>query len=320
MKTSLSRKKRSRSYPTPSGKRTTITDNDIFGIFEPLSRHAQLTTKQLVAFDRRYASKTRNRLTDLYHEQGSWLERLNERVKFANYLFSDEMYRLGEDAEYLLKARGVIPSHEWVQASRIGAHSVMPSRVIRLSHDHFVSDIAIDIEIGARAVPDIQFLNHIEIIKAAPEIKRKHANPFRVPVPVISDAPRFIEPDAMFGLGNRYFAIEADMGTESIETIIKGKIRAYREIVGGCIIDDHFGIDNLTVLFVTINETRMRNMMKAVSEIARNKRSVMFAFACRPDLSDFMRAPAPTGRMFREPWKRVGFDDLQLNSLPTHKT
>ena len=49
METTKPRKHRPRSRPTPSGRHTMITDNDIFGIFEPLSRHAQLTTKQLVA-------------------------------------------------------------------------------------------------------------------------------------------------------------------------------------------------------------------------------------------------------------------------------
>jgi hypothetical protein len=313
METSSAKKHRPRSNPTPSGKRTTITENDIFGIFEPLSRHAQLTTKQLVAFDLRYASKTRNRLTDLFHEEGKWLERLSERLRLSQHLFSGEMYRLGGDAEHLLQARGILPPEKWVTSSRIGGNSTTPSRLIRLAHDHMASEIAIDIEIGARQSSDVHFSNHVEIITAAPKNILRSSYPLRVPVPLISGAPKWIEPDALFGLGARYFAIEADMGTESIETIIKGKIRAYREIVGGCIIDDHFGIDNLTVLFVTINETRMRNMMKAVSEIARNKRSVMFAFACRPDLSDFMRAPAPTGRMFREPWKRVGFDDLRLD-------
>src|SRR5271170_2077145 len=116
------RKRRPRSQPTPTGRRTTITDNDIFGIFEPLSRHAQLTTKQIVAFDGRYDSKTRNRLTDLYHERGKWLDRLSERLKFANALFTDEMYRLGKDAEALLEARGVIPSDTWVRTTRIGGN------------------------------------------------------------------------------------------------------------------------------------------------------------------------------------------------------
>ncbi|WP_158818621.1 hypothetical protein [Methylocapsa sp. S129] len=70
METSALRKKRPGSRATPGGKRTSITDNDIF---EPLGWRAQLTTKQIVAFDRRYESKTRNRLTDLYHEaDGKW--------------------------------------------------------------------------------------------------------------------------------------------------------------------------------------------------------------------------------------------------------
>ena len=128
------------------------------------------------------------------------------------------------------------------------------------------------------------------------------------------DAPRWIEPDALFAIGERFFALEADMGTESIEAVIKPKIRAYRQIVATGTIDDHFGIDNLAVLFVTTNEKRMRNMMKAVESIARNGRSTMFGFACRPDLGQFTRSPAPDGRMFREPWRRVGHDDMTIIS------
>ena len=93
MDPSTTRKYRPRSQPTPSGRNTLVTDNDIFGIFEPLSRHARLTTKQLVAFDPRYASTTRSRLTDLYHAEGKWLVRLSETLKLANFLTVDEMHR-----------------------------------------------------------------------------------------------------------------------------------------------------------------------------------------------------------------------------------
>jgi hypothetical protein len=315
MATSTVRKNRPRSRPTPSGKRTTITDNDIFGIFEPLSRHAQLTTKQLVAFDRRYESKTRNRLTDLYHEQGKWLERLSEGVRFANALFMDEMYRLGKDAEELLTSRGIIPSNDWVRATRIGGNSTMPSRILRLAHDHMASQIALDIEIGARAAPHVRFRNHVEIIKASPARTQRLPDPMRIAVPPIADAPKWIEPDALFAIDDRIYAIEADMGTESIEAIIKPKIRAYREIVASGAIDDQFGIDNLKVLFVTTNEKRMRNMMAAVASIAREGRSTLFGFACRSDLADFKRAQPPTGRMFVEPWRRVGNDDMLIGVL-----
>ena len=163
METPTPRKRRPRSQPTPSGKRNTITDHDIFGIFEPLSRHTYLTTKQLVAFDRRYASKTRNRLTDLYHERGEWLVRLSERLKFANALFVDEMYLPGKDAEAALRSRGTIPSEDWVRVVRIGGNGTAPSRILRLAHDHMASQVALDIEIGAREASNIRFRNHIEI-------------------------------------------------------------------------------------------------------------------------------------------------------------
>src|SRR6202161_3427067 len=94
METSPGRKHRPRSQPTSNGRNTLITDNDLFGIFEPLSRHAQLTTKQLVAFDPRYASTTRNRLTDIYHTEGKWLVRLSEKLKLANFLLGAEMHYL----------------------------------------------------------------------------------------------------------------------------------------------------------------------------------------------------------------------------------
>src|ERR1700733_7013042 len=239
METSTARKHRPRSRPTPSGRQTLITDNDLYGIFEPLSRHAQLTTKQLVAFDPRYASTVRNRLTDLYHIEGKWLTRSSETLKLANFLIVDEMHSLGRDAEDLLKVRSVIPSDDWVRMSRIGGNSKAPSRIFRLAHDHMASHIALDIEIGVRAGKQRRFHNHIEIIKDAPERTQSFPKPLRVLVPPIPGAPKWIEPDALISIDNRYFAIEADTGSESIEGVIKPKIRAYREIVAAGVIDDH---------------------------------------------------------------------------------
>lgn len=319
METVNPRKHRPRSKPTPNGRRFLITDNDIFGIFEPLSRHAQLTTKQIVAFDSRHASNTRNRLTDLYHERGEWLVRLSETLKLANSLFIDEMYRLGEDAEDLLKARGIIPSDTWVQSARVGGNSNAPSRIFRLAHDHMASQIALDIEIGARTAKHIRFRNHIEIVQNAPERTKRFPKPLRVRVPTIPGAPKWIEPDALFAIGNEFFAIEADTGSESIEAVIKPKIRAYREIFASGTIHDQFGDNDLRlrVLFVTMNEKRMHNIMAAVESIVVNGRSKMFAFACRPDLGQLAGVPAPDGRMFTQPWPRVGTDDLRLDLVGT---
>jgi hypothetical protein len=68
------------------------------------------------------------------------------------------------------------------------------------------------------------------------------------------------------------------------------------------------------VLFVTAIEKRMRNMMRAVESIARNGRSTVFGFACRPDPAGFTRALAPDGRMLREPWRRVGHEDFRIDA------
>jgi len=313
METSTRRKRRPRSQPISNGRQTLITENDIFGIFEPLSRHAQLTTKQIVAFDHRHASTVRNRLTDLYHAKGEWLVRVSESLKLANSLTTDEMHRLGKDAEDLLKVRGIIPAESWVRASRVGGNSNAPSRIFRLAHDHMASHIALDVEIGARAAKLHRFRNHIDIINNAPERTRGLPKPLRVPVPPIADAPRWIEPDVLIGIDNRYFAIEADTGSESIEGVIKPKILAYREIVAAGIIDEHFGIDNLRVLFVTTNAKRMHNMIAAVASIARDGRSTMFGFACRADLGQLAGAPAPDGRLFTQPWLRAGTDEMRLD-------
>lgn len=314
MTAALPRKNRNRHTPAPNGRHTKITDNDIYGIFEPLSRYAQLTTKQLVAYDRRYAQRTRDRLTALFHDDRKWLRRLSQETTFANYLARDELYQLAEEGALLLISKGLMPNAEWVFNSKIGGNSTMPSRLIRLAHDHMASDIALDIEIGARAAAT-PFLSHVEIIKATPAATQKLKYPLRVPVPDVPGAPKWIEPDALFALGSRYYALEADMNTESIPTIIRSKIISYREIVSACVIDEHLGIDNLTVLFVTINEQRMRAIKEELRGIARDGRSKMFAFACRPDLANFLKAPAPTGRMFTHSWERVGHEPLQL-ALP----
>ena len=166
---------------------------------------------------------------------------------------------------------------------------------------------------SARGAAKRRFRNHIEIITNAPERTRRFPKPIRVVVPPIPGAPKWIEPDALIGIDDRYFAIEADTGSESIEGVIKPKIRAYREIVASGMIDDHYGVDNLRVLFVTTNEKRMRNMIAAVASIARDGRSRMFGFACRPDLGGLAGALPLDGRMFIEPWLRAGQADMRLD-------
>jgi len=208
-----------------------------------------------------------------------------------------------------------VPEGEWVANSRIGGSGHSPSKVVRLAHDHMASDIALDIEIGARKA-GAPFRNHLEILAAAPESTRQQKRPLKIPVTVAGEFT-FVEPDALFAIGRNVFALEADRGTESITTVIRRKILAYREIVATGVIDDYLGVDNLKVLFATRSEKRLRAVMRELAAIARNAKSTMFAFRAEPTFGDFLKAPTPTGRLFVEPWARVGHPDLVLASVAT---
>ena len=128
----------------------------------------------------------------------------------------------------------------------------------------------------------------------------------------------FVEPDALFSIDDRVFALEADKGTESITAVIVPKILAYREIVAAGIIDDYLGIDNMRVLFATTSRKRMRYVMDELAKIARNGKSTMFGFHVDEAFDDFLNSPSPTGRLFTAPWERVGHPDLILAD-PTAK-
>jgi hypothetical protein len=97
-----------------------------------------------------------------------------------------------------------------------------------------------------------------------------------------------------------------------VKGVIVPKILACREVVAAGVIDEQLGIDNLTVLLATTSEVRMRNAMDELKRIARDGRSTMFAFRAEPCFGDFLRTPAPTGRLASAPRHRLGHDDLVL--------
>jgi len=314
MQTSVQHKRRSHLSRRVSGKSVRITDADIRDIFEPLARHRRLTTRQLVAFGARHPIITKARLGHLWHatqgERSHWLHRANEEMVFANHLTVEDLHQLGDEAEALLIEKRIIPPEDWVANSRIGGRSAAPSKVIRLAHDHMASDIALDIEIGARE-SGVAFKSHLDILAAAPLSTRMQTKPLKIPVR-LNGVRTFVEPDALFSISGHVFALEADRGTESVKSVIVQKILAYREIVAAGIIDDYLGVDNLKVLFATTSEKRKRHVMDELAMIARNGKSTMFGFRVDDAFDDFLKAPMPTGRSFAAPWARVGHPDLIL--------
>ena len=232
---------------------------------------------------------------------------------FANHLTVEDLHQLGEEAQALLIEKHIIPADDWVVSTRIGGKSTAPSKVMRLTHDHMASDIAIDIEIGARKA-GVAFKSHIDILSAAPQSTRMQKNPLQIPV-TMNGERLSVEPDALFSINGRVFALEADRGTESVKSVIVQKILAYREIVATGVIDAYLGVDNLRVLFATTSRRRMHYVMDELAKIARNGKSTMFGFRADEAFDDFLKSPMPTGRLFTAPWERVGHPDLILADL-----
>ncbi len=319
MQIAIQQKRRSHLSRRVPEKGIRITEADIRDIFEPLARYCRLTTRQLVAFGARHPILTKARLGALWHgtegERSHWLHRANEDIVFANHLTVEDLHGLGAEAEALLIQKGVVPAEEWVANSRIGGKSTAPSKIMRLAHDHMASDITIDIEIGARkaAVP---FKSHLDILSASPLSTRMQKKPLKIPV-TLDGERTFVEPDALFSIGERVFALEADKGTESVKSTIVQKILAYREIVASGIIDDYLGIDNLRVLFAMTSRKRMHHVMDELAKIARNGKSTMFGFRVDDAFNDFLKSPMPTGRLFTAPWERVGHPDMILAESTT---
>ena len=291
-----------------------ITERDILDIFEPLSRHAQLTTSQLVAYGRRYPTITKARLGELWHvtsgERTHWLHRLNEDIVFANHLVTEDFHRIGIEAELLIQVQGIVPNEDWVAATRIGGRSTAPSRIIRLAHDHTVSEIVLDIEIGART-KGANFRSHLDILRDAPEATRAAKRPLQIPL-TLNGERTFVEPDALFAIDKEVYALEVDRGTESIRTIIAQKIIAYREIVAACVIDEWLGIDKLTVLFAVPNEARMKNMMHELEQIAQNGKSAMFGFQVVQGLGSKSIDFSSGEKFIWRPWLRQGLDPFTM--------
>ena len=154
-------------------------------------------------------------------QRSHWLHRVNEDILFANHLTVEDMHRLGEEAEALLRAKQIIPPEEWIANTRIGGKSASPSNIIRLAHDHMASNIALDIEIGARGR---ESPSKATLTSYATRRMRQRASEAAQNSRHVNGHHTFVEPDALFVIGNRNYALEADKGTESIKRVIVTKI------------------------------------------------------------------------------------------------
>jgi hypothetical protein len=125
-------------------------------------------------------------------------------------------------------------------------------------------------------------------------------------------------PDDLFGIeypgkSYRFFAVEIDRNTESIErtkldqNAFGTKLRGYLEIAGNKTYRSHWGIPNLLVLTVTTNVTHMHNILGYLKKLTEHdpKAAERFLFKAKPEFGSNWRVPEVMTDILTEPWLRA---------------
>jgi hypothetical protein len=324
--------RRSRMRRTASFKRVHITDRDI-EVLRLLSRYRYLRSSYLHALVGGKSHKRFiERLGHLYHE-GGYIDRPRQQWQAINARYMPAVYELGDAGERMLIEQGVLGQLKTplVRKGRQGA-------VRQFQHDLMICDILASVEIGVSGNRKLRYVSWQEILanSKTPEATRTAANPFAIPASITYTCPRThaierwdkpLIPDALFGIEYlhdgrktyRFFAVEADRNSEPIvrgnlqQTSYLRKILQYREISARKTYLTHFGLPNLLVLNVTINEQHMRNLVRSVGEFTEGKGSAHFLFMTMPSLASLEKAPPPTPHILTAPWERAGHSEFRLD-------
>lgn len=279
------------SRPSPKVHRLVLTEADYL-IFEAIDRHGPLPTGYLYEFTkhlRQDFSHLQNRLTEFYNgdvsggKTGGWLTRPPQQ--FANFeaRYQHLVYGLAPRARMVLAERGT--------CSRFALRGGGP-----FVHQLMSACVGASMELKATET-GIRYISRDEIF-AHPNCVAARDVPVPLAIPV-GGAGALI-PDDLFGLqypegGYRFFAVEVDRCTESIERsrnakgTFAAKIAAYQEVLSARRYREWWGIPNLTMLTVTTSHGHASNLAEYVRRSGQH--GDRFAFTVEPSFGANWRVP-----------------------------
>jgi len=296
--------------PNPIARRMVLTEADYLA-FEAINRHGPLPTHYLYQFTKRLRKDYRqlqNRLTDFYNgtrAQGAYLSRPPQQFAGFEARYQHIVHDLAPKAKIALAERGTLARHS-------------PKRIDPFLHQLMGACVAASIELtapskGLRYIPREEILTHPKCGRA-----REAGNPMAIPLPGLGNRNSLV-PDDLFGLeypgtGFRFFAVEIDRNTESIErrsldqNAFGKKIAAYLQVLRNQAYREWWGIPNLHILTVTTNATHARNIIDHIQRQNDPAYAERFAFACEPALGANWRVPRGVLGLLDNPWITAGAD------------
>ncbi|GAA0298189.1 hypothetical protein GCM10009087_05000 [Sphingomonas oligophenolica] len=278
--------------PTAVVRRVVLTEADYL-IFEAINRHGPLPTHYLYEFTkhiRRDYTHLQNRLTEFYNgdAHGPWLIRPPQQFAGFEARYQHVVYDLAPRAKVALAERGTIACFS-------------PKRSDPFLHRLMQACVVASLEISAPA-KGLRYISREEILAhpKCPQATRDTQNPLAISL--IGAEQKVLIPDDLFGIeypgiGFRFFALEIDRNTESIErrnlrqSAFGAKVAGYLDILRNQTYRSHWGVPNLHILTVTTNRTHERNIIDYIKNRADPKYVGRFAVASESSFGATWRVP-----------------------------
>ncbi|MDB5580987.1 MAG: hypothetical protein JWR80_6163 [Bradyrhizobium sp.] len=299
--------------PCRQVNRLTLSEAD-YHLFRAIERHGPLPSHYLYEFTRharRDRSHLQNRLTEFYNGDACGPLLVRPPRQFAGFeaRYQHLVYDLAPRAKALLAEHGMLAPFP-------------PRRTDPFLHQLMQACVASSMELSAPA-KGLRYISRAEILSHArcPQSTKSATNPMAIPVASI--AQKALIPDDLFGLeypgvGFRFFALEIDRNTESIErrnmkqNTFGAKIAGYLDVLRNQTYRTHWGLPNLHILTVTTNATHARNILAYIEKQSDPQYADRFAFVCEPSFGANWRVPkAVLSQLLDEPWiTTTGFKDI----------
>jgi hypothetical protein len=304
MKTDALKRRLRYEKPQPLEKSIALGPRD-YAVFQAIHRHGPLPTHYLFEFTRHLNGNFtafQHRLTKLYNGTQTAAPLLvRPPQQFASFKarYQPLVYDLSPLAVQLLSERGKLER--------------TPDRIDHFLHRFMGACVGASIELACRE-QGLTYISYEEILAHG---KIEKANPLAVG---LTDGKCLI-PDGLFGIkyrdgSYRFFAIEIDRNTESIErkrldqSGFGRKLHGYIDIITNRGYKAQWGVPSLMVLTVTTNHTHLQNMLDYLGGIPTSK-AEHFLFRARPEFGANWEVPPLMNDLITEPWAGVRLLTIQ---------
>lgn len=311
--------RRSRTRPCSTDKRVRLQERD-WRWLKAIHCHGPLASSFLLDFAKPLGTslkRAQERLGDLFHEAntphgGPYLTRPAQQFLTIDSRYNRLVYDLAPAGVKALKDAGVWQEHSGTKGGP-WVHSLM------------VSSVTASIELATLGRTELTYIPQSAILM--------RANTSLVcPVSYADPAPKYtvtksLLPDALFGLeyhtpkGSRFrfFAVEADRGTEPLTSKNQNRkslmrnLRQYQAYIEGGVYQGHLGLTApLLVLNVMSNPIRTQ---KTVAHIERTVSGGMNyqLFQSWDAFAAPFRPPAPNYDLLFGAWQRAGHPAISID-------